>query len=148
MSGYGLTTWTSSTGLTAANFQAYPDSIAWRHQRIFYPFRLDGSRIDHSGGIGKSVGYLFIDPYTYPGYAGNGAHFGQFRLNFPEGLFEELLFCKVQPASENNGAMAATIKDESTGGVTVFVYDSGGTAISGFAMWVKVAGTLKEGVLP
>ncbi len=148
MSGYGLTTWAGSTGLTAANFQAYPDSIAWRHQRIPYPFRLDGSRIEYSGGIGRIVGYLPVNPNKYPGYSGKGAHFGQFRLNFPDGLFEELLFCRIQIATTVTRIITATIKDESAGGVTVFVWDSGGTPISGFSLWVRAIGTLKEGVLP
>ena len=145
---YGLTTWAEATEITSARMQGYPDSIDWRHDRISYPFDLSGDMIEHSSGIAKIEGYLEVNPYTYPGYAGAGASFGQFRVNLPAGLFEELLYFRAQPATADNGAMSASISGEGPGGVTVFVWDSGGSAIGGFALWVKAIGKLKAGVLP
>ncbi|MDY6796949.1 MAG: hypothetical protein SWK76_16955 [Actinomycetota bacterium] len=146
--GYGLPAWNESTEITSARLQQITDSIEWHHKRISYPFDLDGNMIEHCDGIGKVEGYLFVDPYSYPGYAGAGGGCGEFRLNLPAGLFEELLFARVQPASGSNGALARTIKAEGAGGVNVFVYDTGGAVISGFAVWITAVGKLKSGVLP
>ena len=145
---YGLTTWVETTEMTSARLQQFTDSIDWHRERISHPFDLDGSPIDSSAGIGKIEGYLFIDPGSYPGYAGAGLHFGQFRVNFPAGIFSELLFCRCQPASADNAAMSASISGEGAGGVTAFVWDSGGTAFSAFAVWVTAIGKLQPGVLP
>jgi hypothetical protein len=145
---YELITWTEATEITSTRMQKYPTSIDWRHKRISYPFDLSGDMIEYSGGVATIEGYLPVNPYTYPGYAGAGAHFGQFRVNLPEGLFEELLYFRAQPATADNGAMSASISGEGPGGVTVFVWDSGGRPITGFALWILAIGRLKAGVLP
>ena len=145
---YGLPSWTQATEITSARLQQITDSIEWHHERISYPFGLDGDMIEHPDGVGKVEGYLFVDPYSYPGYAGAGSHCGEFRVNLPAGLFQELLFIQVQPATGTNGMMVRTVKAEGSGGATVFVYDVGGSPLWGFALWITSIGKLKSGVLP
>jgi hypothetical protein len=145
---YGMTAWTTATEITSTRMQEYTNSISWRHERLSYPFDLSGGLIEHSGGVGKVEGYLFVSPGTYPGYAGYGAPFGMLRLSFPPGLFEELLFVKCTIGTGSNYASSVTVLEEGPGGVNCFVWDQGGTPIAGFALWVTAIGKLKAGVLP
>jgi hypothetical protein len=109
---------------------------------------LQGNLIRWGGGIGLLQGYVFVEPTRYPGYGGHGGRWGNYRLLFPEGLFEQLLYVRVQVAATTNSWATASVSNEKPDGVDVFVWDIGGTPLQGHALWVEVIGLLKAGALP
>jgi len=146
--GFSLTEATSSTPLSSTLLQSYSDACHYRLRRTACLFDLDGDSLNAGGGFGLLEGYVYVDPYTYPGYVGAGARYGGYSVFFPEGLFEQLLYIRVQPASSTNTWMTASVSNEREGSVTVFVWDVGGTPIQGHALWLEAIGRLKAGVLP
>lgn len=142
---------TSSTELESAEFQKWTDSLNWHLTAIPFVFDDSGNAVESTYGLGLLDTYVYpIDPSAYKDYAGAGSHFGSFYIAFPAGLFSELLFVKCMPATSpsSNGMMVATVSGESPGGVRVFVYDTGGSAIIyPFAVWVIAIGILRSGKL-
>lgn len=131
--------------LSAYYLKRYDQSISYLHRTIPYLFDLSGNLRTADYGWGAFSGYVLVDPAAWPGYNGAGANYGIYTLPFPAGL-SDLTGLIVQPASGANGAIQASVSDESTGGCTVFVYDSGGTPIQVHALWVTVIGPLTSGV--
>jgi len=146
--GYGLPSFSSKTPLAAILLNMLTESIDWQHDRTPYPFDLDGDQISGTYGLGEVMGKLQVDPASYSGYDGYPGPWGEFPVALPSGLFTDLLDLDVQVASGGNGAMTATVKDESISGFTVFVNDPGGTDITPFALWICVLGKLSSGKVP
>lgn len=139
----------ASTELTAELLNSYSDCCHYRLRRTACLFNLDGEMLSDGAGYGVLEGYVYVDPYSYiHGYAAAGARYGIYPIIFPEGVFEEVFYIGLQPASSSNTWMSASISDEKPGGCTVFVWDVGGTPIVGHAQWLTVVGRLKEGMLP
>lgn len=145
---YGLPSFSAKTPLAAILLNKITESIDWQHDRTPYPFDLSGDQISGTYGLGEVVGKLQVDPASYPDYAGYPGPWGEFTVALPSGLFTELLDLDVQVASGGNGAMTATVKNESTSGFTVHVNDPGGTTITPFALWICVQGKLASGKVP
>jgi len=143
-----LTEATDATPLTASLLQSYSDACHYRLRRTACLFDLQGNALSAGGGYGLLEGYVYVDPYSYPGYTTAGARHGIYWLPFPEGVLDQLIYLRVQPASSANAWMTASVSDEKEGGCTVFVWDVGGTPIAGHALWVEAIGRLKVGVLP
>ena len=145
---FDIPNFTSATEITSARLQKYTDSTHWQLRRLPFAFDINGAAIHNASGIGKLEGSVSVDPTAYAGYAGFGAPYGELHIDFPAGVLDELLFVKVQPASGTNTWMVATVKAESPGGVSVFVWDCGGSAIaSPFALWMRAIGKLAPGFI-
>lgn len=148
--GYGLPSFSSKTPLSAAALNQLTDSVDWQHDRTPYTFDLDGDLISNSDGIGEVIGYLPVDPTTYPGWTNPGGVLscGQFTVDLPA-IFagSDCLTIQIQIATGTNGAMTATVSAEDENSFAVYVNDPGGTAIAPFALWVYAKGKLKPGVL-
>ncbi len=144
---YGLPILSPFNALTHTALNHLGQSISWLHNAGGYCFDLAGAQVSNQYGLADVTGYLYVDPAAYAGYLGHPGPLGQFNVSLPAGLFSSLECVQLQVASGANGALQASVRSESTAGFTVFVYDSGGTSIFPFALWLRVRGKLNQGKL-